>query len=335
MRVHYWPNQSSPPVNDRAVAVGAFDGIHLGHQQVINHLLRLSQERKWSSCIVTFEPIPAQVFSTEAPQNLRLTTAAERLDLIERLGIEEVCVVDFAKSSVRAMTAAAFLRDVLVGWLGAAGIVGSHSHTMGSDRKPWPAIAALARESGLVIAEVPPIASSANPVSSTQIRELVWRGRVAEASALMQRDYTLSGRVMSGTGTGRELGFPTLNLALPAEKLLPADGVYAGWATGDSLGNGPLSVRFFASAWPAAVNVGTCPTRGRVRGVPTVDDGERMVEAHVVGWHGEVREGMVTVGLIQRLRDERCFPTLEDLRTQIAHDVAQATEIASRRYTAG
>lgn len=336
MRVFHWPDGPRPPAEERLLAVGAFDGLHLGHRQVVEQLIADARRRGWLACLVTFEPLPAQVFSAEPPHNLRLTTGPERLDLFAHFGLDEVCVLDFARPELRSLTAEAFLREIAAGWLGAAGLLGSASHTMGSDQQPWPVLARLARAAGLEVFQVEPVSLSSTPISSTRIRQLVWQGRVAEAAELIGRDYTGSGLVVPGTGTGRTLGFPTLNLELAPDKLLPAGGVYAGWAWGEALGPGPLTLPFAGRAWPAAINIGTCPTRtaaGTSETLPAAPD--RTVEAFLLDWRGDAVGQPVLLGFTRRLRAERRFPDLEALRRQIQRDVRRTDTITRRRYAPG
>ncbi len=145
-----------------------------------------------------------------------------------------------------------------------------------------------------------------------------------DASVLLGRDYTVLAEVEAGAQVGRGLGFPTANLAVPTEKLLPPDGVYAGWAQGEALGRGPLEVPGFEGAWPAATNLGSCPTIG--------DDHSRTFETHVLDWTGNAYGAEITVGLVKRLRGEECFPSQEALGRQIEEDVATVRELASGAY---
>jgi riboflavin kinase/FMN adenylyltransferase len=323
MRVYPWPGER-PTEDGRLVAVGGFDGLHLGHQAVVAELCRRARERGWRSCLVTFEPVPAQVFAAGPPHNRRLTTAAERLALLSRFRLDEVCILDFSGPELRRLTAAEFIAGVLREGLGATGVCGSRDHRMGSDRAGWTEIAEAARSLGMEAVGIEAVADGEAEVSSTAIRELVWAGDVAAARELLGRDYTLTGITVPGAGLGRELGFATANLETPPEKLLPAEGVYTGWMTGADLGDGPLDVPGFGRAWPAATNVGRCPTLS--------DEGAMTVEAHAVGWEGELYGSELTVGLTARLRGEERFASVEELRAQVGRDVEVAVEIATRLY---
>jgi riboflavin kinase/FMN adenylyltransferase len=273
---------------------------------------------------VTFEPTPTQVFSKEPPYNLRLTTEAERLRLLEVFCLHEVCILDFSRPELRATKAADFVRDVLHDWLGAKAICGASDHRMGSDHAGWDELAEIAHGLGMEAIVLPAELGPGGVVSSTKIRELVWEGRMEEAAGLLGRDYTVLAEVEAGQQVGRELGFPTANLAVPAEKLLPPEGVYAGWAQGEALGHGPLEAPGFEGAWPAATNIGRCPTIGENR--------ERTFEAHVLDWAGDAYGAEITVGLMRRLRGEECFPSQKALVRQIADDVAAVRELAAGAY---
>ncbi|MBC7288351.1 MAG: adenylyltransferase/cytidyltransferase family protein [Armatimonadetes bacterium] len=321
MTTFSWPQSERPAPRPRVVAVGAFDGVHVGHRHLLSRLCQEAKARGATSCAVTFEPTPAQVFSDGPPHSLRLSPADERLDLLSKLCIDEVCVLDFSQPEVRAMRARDFLAIVVRGFLNAVAICGAESHELGSDRVPWPSVAELARSLGLEPLSIDLRRADGKVITSSDIRELVWAGDVEAAAALLGRDYIVSGRVTRGAGVGRKLGFPTANLQVSPDKLLPADGVYAGWAVGDPLGPGPLASS--TEAWPAAINVGTCPTFAR---------GTRSVEVHIIGWAGEISGHSITVGFIRRLRGEYRFPREDLLRDQIARDVEAAARIAQEHF---
>ena len=324
MNVYHWPHDGCPERAPRVIAVGAFDGVHLGHQRVLASLCAEANARSARSCVVTFEPTPAQFFSPRPPHNLRLSPGDERLELLRELCIDEVCVLDFTLSDVRRLTAAEFLQCVVRDWLGGVAICGSGSHDLGSDRVPWPQVVEMARHMG-----IEPIATDLQTrdgriISSTEIRELIWRGRVEEAAQMLGRDYTVTGIVGTGKRAGARIGFPTANLDPPADKLVPAEGVYAGWAASDALEPGPLELP--QGAWPAAINIGHCPTVG----------GQtcQTFEVHIIGWSGDLRGRELTVGFIRRLRSERRFAGIEDLRERIAADVRMAETIAHEHAAA-
>ncbi|MCX7599918.1 MAG: bifunctional riboflavin kinase/FMN adenylyltransferase [Armatimonadetes bacterium] len=323
MRIYHWP-ADHPPEGRRLVAVGGFDGLHLGHRRVAAELCRRAREQGLQSCLVTFEPLPAQVFASVPPHNRRLTTYAERLRLLQHFCLDEVCILDFTQERLQRLTARQFLQQVLRDVLGAAGLCGSHSHRMGSDRVAWRDLTAMATELGMEAIVVEPVRVRGEQPSSTHIRQLVWAGEMSKANKMLGRDYAVTGVSVPGQGRGRTLGFPTANLEVPPEKLLPTEGVYAGWATGEVLGDGPLEVPGVGPAWPAAMNVGTCPT---IKGEANVT-----LEVHVIGWDGTTYGHELTVGVTERLRGEQCFEDVESLRSQIAVDVARARLLGIRRY---
>lgn len=323
MRIYHWPADQLPKA-ERLVAVGGFDGLHLGHQRVAAELCARAADGGWLSCLVTFEPLPAQVFASGPPQNRRLTTYQERLRLLQQFCLDEVCILDFTREELRQLTAREFVAQVLREALGAVGLCGSESHRMGSDRVAWHELANIAARLGMEAVAVNPVRVRGERPSSTQIRQLIWTGEMRKAQELLGRDYTVTGVSVPGEGLGRSLGFPTANLEVPPEKLLPAEGVYGGWAAGEALGEGPLDVTGLGAAWPAAINVGTCPTVKHGAGTS--------FEVHVIGWDGNTYGCDLTVGVSERLRGERCFRDAESLRAQIAVDVSRARRLALRRY---
>jgi riboflavin kinase/FMN adenylyltransferase len=326
MRLYRWPRDPKPQPFPRVAAVGGFDGFHRGHQRVIATVCETAHQRGWQACLLTFEPLPAQVFNSQPPHTLRLTTFAERLWMLQRLCVDEVCVLDFSRPEVRALPAAEFMRRVLKEWLDVQVLCGSVTHRLGSDRASWPQIRALASELDIEVLAVPLETVGGERPSSTRIRTLIWAGQLGAAAGLLGRHYTARGVVTTGLGVGRELGFPTLNVQVPADKLLPPDGVYAAWVAGETLGSGPLDAGLFGPAWPAAVNLGTAPT------LPTPRP--RGLEAHLIGWQGEAGGSEVTVGFVARLRAERRFPDLAGLRRQIADDVEQAARLLAEHLPA-
>lgn len=323
MRIYHWPAEQ-PPKAKRLVAVGGFDGLHLGHQRVASELCQRAAQLGWYSCLVTFEPLPAQVFASGPPHNRRLTTETERLHLLQQFCLDEVCILDFTREDLRQLTARKFVAQVLREALGAEGLCGSDSHRMGSDRVAWHELVAIAETLGMKAVAVEPVRIRGERPSSTRIRELVWAGEMSKARDLLGRDYAVTGVSVPGQGLGRTLGFPTANLQVPPDKLLPAEGVYSGWAAGETLGEGPLNVPGLGTAWPAAINVGTCPTVKR--------EVDTTFEVHVIGWDGDTYGCELMAGISERLRGEQCFADMESLRAQIAVDVSRARRLALQRY---
>jgi len=208
------------------VATGFFDGVHLGHRQVIRTLVSSARERGEEAIVVTFAPHPRAVLQQDA-HNLRLLNSPQEKEaLLRGLGVDRVETLRFDRAFAR-LTAAEYIRTVLAGRFGATALVLGFDNRLGSDRLTPDAIAPIAESLGLEVIVVPAATQQAEVVSSTKIRKALEEGRVEEAEAMLGYAYGLRGAVVSGKRLGRTLGFPTANLRLyDPLKLVPARGVY-------------------------------------------------------------------------------------------------------------
>jgi riboflavin kinase / FMN adenylyltransferase len=267
----------------RSVAVGTFDGVHLGHRAVI----------EGSDSVLTFDPHPVSVVAPQHTPKL-LTTLERKAELIASLGVQELIVVPFDSDFAR-HTADEFIDDVLVGTLGATRVAIGENFRFGHKAQgDWRLLAA----DGRFTTDVRPLLEVGGEiVSSSHIRGLVLAGEVAEANALLGAPFQLSGEVSHGDRRGRELGFPTANLVPDEAMVLPGHGVYA------CLGNGR----------PAAVSVGVRPTFQTGRG--------ELVEAYILDFDGELYGSELRLDFLARLRGERRFESPQALIEQMHRDV--------------
>ncbi len=295
------PESSVPLV----VAVGGFDGVHLGHQQIISRALELATELGASPGVMTFDPLPAQLIYPDF--TYVLTPLAEKSRLLAELGIETVHVVRFDQA-VRLMSAETFVREEIVGRLSPVAVVVGHDHRFGkSGQGDTELLGRVLGGQGVRLEVVPEFVLFGGPVRSTRIRERLLLGDVRRAADLLGRYYTMSGTVVPGTGTGRKLGFPTLNLR-PDERetLVPADGVYV------------ARVSLGGCNHDAVLNIGHRPTFG----------GEtRTIEAHLLDVGEEVSAHRASFAVIDRIRPERRFDTASSLAAQIGRDIEHARRI--------
>ncbi|MFM8413299.1 MAG: bifunctional riboflavin kinase/FAD synthetase [Planctomycetota bacterium] len=298
----------TPPLAGAAVAVGNFDGVHLGHAAIARRLVAAARERGVPAVALTFDPHPASIVRPGAAPP-PLTTPARRAELLLALGLDAV-LVQPADAALVALGAEEFYREVLRERLGAVAIVEGEDFRFGAGRRgDVQLLRALAAADAVAVEVVPPVLVGAEPVSSSRLRALVAAGDVAEAARLATSAYRLTGEVVTGAGRGAGLGFPTANLAGIAT-LLPAGGVYAAVA----------AVATGERHWlPAAVNVGPAPTFGVEAAT---------VEVHLVGFTGDLYGRTLDVDFLARLRDTRRFASVADLKTQLAADVARAAAIA-------
>lgn len=301
------------------LAIGAFDGVHLGHQAILREAVALARECDGLPAALTFEPHPDAVLSPAGAPPL-LTTLEEKLALLREMGLAVVMVAPFTRS-LADTPPDTFVQEILLGWLHACCVVVGKRWRFGAGgRGDVALLEEIGRKAGLRVRGVEPVICGGRIVSSTRIRALLQRGRIAEANALLGREYCLQGEVVPGDGRGRQLGFPTANLLLPGGKLIPADGVYACLAR---TGSGRSTAS--SSSWhPAVASIGVRPTFEQA--------GERRVEIHLLSppRPRELRGHWLAVRLVARLRRERRFPSAAALVAQMQRDCEQARQILSR-----
>jgi len=307
MRIYHGLDCPQMPRVDRVLAVGAFDGVHRGHRRLLGHVCRIAHEYRVESAVMTFEPIPAQVFRPAGAHNVRLSLADERARELRGQCLETAVVIDFDQG-FRETTAERFAREILVERLGVIALVASKTHRFGRNAEAdIHRITALGMDLGFEVHVLPPIVVDGKRINSTQIRERLWAGDVVQAAEHLGRLYDLAGEVVGGRHLGRELGFPTANLSCAPEKLVPADGVYACAARVETPDRDP-------GPWmPAAVSIGC---------TPTVGCGDRFVEAHLLaGEDLDLVGRCVRLTFIERLRAQEKFADLDALVAQIRRDV--------------
>lgn len=293
----------------RAVAVGAFDGVHLGHQAVVRAVIEAANRLGICSAALTFEPTPRQYFGRDPNAAKRLTPDPERLELLCALGVEQVLVQSFDRN-MRKMTPEEFAKEVLVGELDARFVAIGASHTFGAGAAAGPdQMRLLGDQLGFEVQIVPLVSVGGVSVSSTTIREALAEGDMAAVRRMLGRPYLLYGTVVRGRGLGVGLKAPTANLDPPKEKLLPAHGVYAGIARTVNGGTEPQ---------PAAVSVGPSPT---------FDIDETRVEVHLLDFDGDLYGTQLTVALLERLRSIQEFANRDELAAQIRKDIERVRRI--------
>ena len=294
--------ESYPPdARPGAVALGAFDGIHLGHRAILGRAVTLARERGLEALACTFDPHPLEVLQPDrAP--LPITTLVDRLQLIAETGIDTAVVVAFTRA-IAALEPEAFVRDALAGTLRAREIVVGFNHRFGRGaRGDARLLETLGPSLGFRTHVVAPLEVDGVPVSSSEIRAALGRGDLERAARLLGRPYALGGEVVHGAGRGRTLGFPTANVRMDL-RLPLAPGVYV------------CRARVGPAEYRAVVNAGVRPTFGET---------ELAVEAHLLDFSGDLYGQRINLTFLRRLREERRFPSVEALREQIVADVAAA-----------
>lgn len=294
------------PLARSVVAIGKFDGVHRGHQALIEAAVARARAEDAESIVVTFDRHPVELLQPGTRARY-LTPVDEKLRLIAEMGVDAILLIHLSDEFLR-LTPEEFVRSVLVERLRMVAVVASESFRFG--RGAAGTVQTL-RELGerwcYRFQEVPPLIVDGRRVSSSRIVRSTLAGRVEEAAALLGRPYALFGRVVHGDKIGRQLGFPTANLEPDERQHQPADGVYAGLLAWE--GSEPR---------PAACNLGTRPTVGGTK---------QVVEAHVLNFDGELYDLPARLLFTHRLRDEIRFPNLDALRAQIAADVAETAAL--------
>lgn len=284
------------------VAAGVFDGMHLGHKAVLRSALAAAEASGGTAVALTFDPHPSKILRPEQAARL-LTSTPHKLRLMEELGIPTVLVIPFDKEFA-AVEAEDFLRQLSGASKRLARICVGQGWRFGHARRGDAALLRqLGPELGFETTEVEPVQIGGTTVSSTLIRRSVESGDLERASLLLGRNYSVLGTVVAGDGLGRQLGFPTANLAAHNEQF-PPDGVYS------------VRVRLGGREVPGVANVGSRPT------VKT--GGERLLEVHLIGFDGSLYGRDIEAEFLRFIRPEKKFPDIEALRAQIARDVAAA-----------
>lgn len=305
------------PIDPSVVTIGAYDGVHLGHQAVIGQVRELASSRGLQTVVVTFDRHPAMVVRPDSAPKL-LCDLDQKLELLAATGVDATYVIHFDAERAKE-TAEEFVDEVLVGCLNTSIVVVGEDFHFGHKRG---GNVALLHEMGasrgftveglaLVGADGSPAGDGPN-VSSTAIRVLLMAGDVAGAAALLGRPHEVRGLVEHGDKRGRELGFPTANLVIPDEIVLPADGIYAGWF---EHADGTVTA--------TAMSLGHRPTfYDRPQGAP-------LLECHLVGFSGDLYGEAVKIRFVERLRGEVKFDSVDGLVAQMRADVEQTRALLS------
>lgn len=288
------------------VATGFFDGVHLGHRLVIRQLVGAAAERGTDSTIVTFWPHPRTVLQNGARDLRLLNSLAEKKALLKSLGVDRVEVVPFTRAFSR-MTTEEYLRDFLIGELGARTLLLGYDNRMGRDAGTPDEIRATAERLGLEVIRTDRVDRGEVTVSSTKIRETLSAGAVDTAAAMLGYPYSLYGVVVAGNRLGRTIGFPTANMQLYEPlKLVPGGGVYRVQA--ETLGE-----RFYGMC-----NIGVRPTVG--------SGNARTVETHIFDFEEDIYGLDIRVTFLEKIRDERRFASMDALREQLILDRRRCRE---------
>lgn len=289
------------------LTMGKFDGLHLGHQRLIGTAVERARELGMACAVLTWEPHPSAVLRPDQPLQL-LTSLEEKAELIAALGPDLLIVAPFTRETM-ATSAEAYMAQICAAlpvrelWVG-------EGFAMGRGRAgDVPSLMAIGRGLGFAVGALSTINADGDTVSASRVRDRLRAGDVEGAVALLGRPFGLRGPVVEGDKRGRQIGFPTANLAIGADHVLPADGVYA------------CRVDLGGERLPAVTNVGVRPTFDGLR---------RTVEAHLLDWSGDLYGRSIRVEFLHRLRGEQKFSGIEALVAQIRQDADAARALLAR-----
>ncbi|MBK6767017.1 MAG: bifunctional riboflavin kinase/FAD synthetase [bacterium] len=284
-----------------AVAVGTFDGVHVGHAAILAALQRVADEHGIPPIVATFDPHPRSLVDGELRQISMLYSFEERVALFQEHGIEHIFVLEFTEA-MRQLSPRSFLEDYVLRRWNAGYIVAGYNHSFGKDRQgDRESLIGMGRELGLSVEIAQPVLVADQPVSSTVIRKLLFDGNIPLANQMLGKLFSVTGRVIRGFGRGRRMGCPTANLnGFAAHKLIPRDGIYAAQAEVNGL------------SYPAAVSIGFNPTFGNQ---------VHSLEAHILGLNEDLYDRQITVRFVKRLRGEQKFSGEESLSQQMQRDI--------------
>lgn len=292
------------------LTLGTFDGIHPGHLKIIGRLVSCSKEKGCRNVVITFYPHPRTILGNDNSVKM-LTTQDEKIELLEKLGVENLLIINFTKEFA-SLSAEDFIYDYLINGIGLTEIVLGHDHHFGKGRRGnAELLQKIADKEGFIVTKAEAFMIDGEAVSSTKIRNAIAEGDIIRANKLLGRNYEFSGIVVGGDKRGRELGFPTANIKLSSqEKLLPASGVYA------------VKVMVENERHTGLLSIGKRPT--------FYNQGELVSEVYIYDFNREIYGAKVTTELVERLRGEVKFNSAEELINQMNTDKENGNKIFNK-----
>jgi len=287
------------------VTVGVFDGVHLGHQLIFNELNKFAKSNDGESAVVTFWPHPKMIIDNSCNDLMMITSMDEKLDLIEKLGIDHLIILPFSKAFSQ-LSSMEFIEQYLYNTLHAKGLIVGFNHRFGKDREgDFSVLQQYAHKYQFKIQKVEALSIDNVDISSTLIRNVLLKGQIELANLYLAHNFSLNGQVVMGKQIGRSIGFPTANIKQDFSfKIIPADGVYA------------VKVLARGVEYPGMLNIGNRPT---------VNSGgeNKSIEVHLLGFNDDLYGEEIRVSFFSRIRDEVKFKNIEELKSQLDRDKLQ------------
>lgn len=286
-------------LNKAVATIGNFDGVHIGHQKIIQEVKQKAMELEGTSVLITFDPHPLSVLRPEKIRGL-ITPLPVKKKILEEMGIDILVLLRF-EENFRNLEPEEFIRDVLVERIGISGLILGWDFRFGKNAKgDVNLIEELSKKYGFLFKRIDPIMLDGQKVGSNRIRKLIMEGDVRRAKDFLGRPFAIKGRVVYGAGIGKKIGFPTANLAFLDNQLLPKNGVYA------------TEIEFQGNYLPSVTNVGF---------KPTFNYDKIFIETHILGFNQDIYGMELEIRFYERIRDEAKFDSLEDLKRAINDDV--------------
>jgi riboflavin kinase/FMN adenylyltransferase len=304
-RLKIYTPKDFPLPFETVITIGSFDGIHLAHKALFEETKKLANLLNVKPVVVSFDPHPRTVLFPESNLKL-LTTLEEKLYLLSLLEIENLVLIPFTKT-LSELSHDLFVQEYIVDKIKAKGIIVGSNFRFGKFRKgDVDYLNKVAKKYNFIVKAIPPVMLNGVIISSSAIRNLIEKGNIESANELLGRPYLIMGKVIKGKGRGKEIGYPTANLEVSPLKLLPPSGVYAVWVilNGEKL--------------KGALNIGKRPTFG---------EKEISIEVHIFNFNKNIYGKTLKIEIIKRIRDEKKFPSIENLKIQIEKDCKLIDEI--------
>lgn len=299
------------PLKYPVVTSGSFDGVHRGHQKILNKVTSIAREKGGESVLITFWPHPRQVLYPDDDSLKILTTFDEKADLLGKAGIDHLVSIPFTKEFSQ-ISSEDFIRKYLVEKINTRMLVIGYDHRFGKNREGgFEHLKANSAQYGFHVEEIPPEDVDHVAVSSTKIRNALYLGNLDLANKYLGRRYSITGVVEPGKKIGRQLGFPTANIQVDDDKkLIPVDGIYA------------VLVAHEGVLFEGMLSIGVRPTIGVT---------ERTIEANIFGFNRDIYGDRLTIHFVRKFRDEMKFNSLDELKRQLELDKETATQILASR----
>ncbi len=296
-------------INNPILTIGVFDGVHLGHQKVLERLKEIAKEKNGESVVLTLWPHPRIVLDKDVESLRLLNNIEEKKFLLSKTGIDHLIIIPFTKEFAE-LTACEFIEEYLVKRINVKHLVVGYNHQFGKDRKVgYEFLNECAQKFGFSIERLDAKLVDNDKVSSTKIREFLTSGYLDIANNYLGYEYFISGNVIEGNQIGRKIGFPTANIKIPEPyKQVPKDGVYA------------VRVKLNGDSFYGMLNIGSRPTiESTLR--------SKNIEVHILGFDKKIYNQTVTVSFVKRIRDEKKFNGLEELKQQLEKDKIEIKQL--------